>query len=81
MGGESTRPGAVRIAADVESGRVVPVIRGLAAQGMTVSIDTMHADVARAALDAGAQIVNDVSGGRADPGMAAVVADAGCHGC
>ncbi|OBF23282.1 dihydropteroate synthase [Mycobacterium sp. ACS4331] len=77
VGGESTRPGAVRIAADVESARVGPVIRGLAAQGITVSIDTMHADVARAALDAGAQIVNDVSGGRADPKMASVVADAG----
>ncbi len=77
VGGESTRPGAVRIAADVESARVVPVIRGLAAQGVTVSIDTMHADVARAALDAGAHIVNDVSGGRADSRMAVVVADAG----
>ena len=55
---------------------MLPVIKELAGQGLTVSIDTMHADVARAALENGAQIVNDVSGGRADPDMAAVVADA-----
>lgn len=77
VGGESTRPGAVRIDAEVEIARVVPVVKELAAQGVTVSIDTMHAAVARAALGNGAAIVNDVSGGRADPGMAAVVADAG----
>lgn len=77
VGGESTRPGAVRIDADVEITRVVPVVKGLAAQGLTVSIDTMHAAVARAALDSGAAIVNDVSGGRADPAMAQVIAEAG----
>ena len=77
VGGESTRPGAVRIDADVEIGRVTPVVKELAAQGVAVSIDTMHAAVARAALDNGASVVNDVSGGRADPAMAALVADAG----
>ncbi len=76
VGGESTRPGAVRIDAAVESARVVPVIKELAAQGITVSIDTMHAAVAAAALDSGASIVNDVSGGRADPAMAPLVAEA-----
>jgi dihydropteroate synthase len=77
VGGESTRPGAVRVDSDVETARVVPVVKELAAQGVTVSIDTMHAVVAQAALDHGAGIVNDVSGGRADPGMAHVVARAG----
>ncbi|KUI02406.1 dihydropteroate synthase [Mycolicibacterium acapulense] len=76
VGGESTRPGATRIEPDVEKSRVCPVIRELAAHGVTVSIDTMHADVARAALENGAQIVNDVSGGRADPDMAPLLADA-----
>jgi dihydropteroate synthase len=56
---------------------VVPVVKELAAQGITVSIDTMHADVARAALQSGARIVNDVSGGRADPAMAPLLAEAG----
>lgn len=77
VGGESTRPGATRIDPGIESARVVPVVKGLAAQGITVSIDTMHADVARAALENGAQIVNDVSGGRADSAMAPLVAEAG----
>jgi dihydropteroate synthase len=77
VGGESTRPGATRIDAAVESARVLPVIKGLAGQGVTVSIDTMHAAVARAALENGAKIVNDVSGGRADPAMASLVAEAG----
>ena len=77
VGGESTRPGALRIDARVETARVLPVIKGLVEQGITVSIDTMHADVARAALESGAQIVNDVSGGRADPDMAHLVAEAG----
>lgn len=76
VGGESTRPGAVRIDPGVEIARVLPVIKELAGQGITVSIDTMHAEVARSALENGARIVNDVSGGRADPNMAAVVADA-----
>ena len=77
VGGESTRPGAVRVDPEVEASRVIPVIKELAAQGLVVSIDTMHAPVARAALDAGAQIVNDVSGGRADSAMAPLVAAAG----
>jgi dihydropteroate synthase len=76
VGGESTRPGAVRIDAAVEAARVVPVIKELAAQGITVSIDTMHAAVAAAALDSGASIVNDVSGGKADPDMAPLMAEA-----
>lgn len=77
VGGESTRPGAVRIDPQVESTRVIPVVKDLAAQGVTVSIDTCHAQVARAALENGAQIVNDVSGGRADPAMTDLVAEAG----
>ncbi|WP_029116807.1 dihydropteroate synthase [Mycobacterium sp. URHB0044] len=77
VGGESTRPGATRIDASVETARVVPVIKALASQGVTVSIDTMHAAVARAALENGARIVNDVSGGLADPDMAPLLADAG----
>ena len=77
VGGESTRPGAVRIDPAVETARVIPVVKELAAQGIRVSIDTMHAAVAQAALDNGAGIVNDVSGGRADPDMAGVVARAG----
>ena len=77
VGGESTRPGAVRLDAAVEAARIVPVVKELAAQGITVSIDTMHATVARAALENGARIVNDVSGGRADAAMAPLVADAG----
>ncbi|WP_040766527.1 dihydropteroate synthase [Tsukamurella sp. 1534] len=74
VGGESTRPGAHRVPADVERDRVVPVIAALAADGIAVSVDTMRASVAEAALEAGVAIVNDVSGGRADPGMARVVA-------
>ncbi len=81
VGGESTRPGAVRIDAEVEVARVVPVVKELAAQGITVSIDTMHAAVARAALDNGASIVNDVSGGRADPAMAQWWPRPACRGC
>lgn len=77
VGGESTRPGATRIDPRIESSRVVPVVKELVAHGVTVSIDTMHADVARAALQNGARIVNDVSGGRADPAMAPLVAEAG----
>lgn len=77
VGGESTRPGAVRIDSQVENARVIPVIKALAAEGITVSIDTMHAEVARVALENGAHIVNDVSGGRADPAMAPLLAEAG----
>ena len=76
VGGESTRPGAVRIDARVETARVVPVVKELASQGITVSIDTMRAGVARSALESGAQMVNDVSGGRVDAGMAPLLADA-----
>jgi dihydropteroate synthase len=78
IGGESTRPGAERVDAETETKRVVPVIRRLADAGVRLSIDTTRAEVAAAALAAGAVVVNDVSGGLADPGMAAVVADAGC---
>lgn len=77
VGGESTRPGAQRPDAQEEARRVVPVVRELSNLGATVSIDTMRAQVAAAALGAGAAIVNDVSGGLADAEMAAVVADAG----
>ncbi|MFE2750371.1 dihydropteroate synthase [Actinosynnema sp. NPDC059335] len=77
VGGESTRPGADRVPPEVEARRVAPVIRALVAEGVPVSVDTTRAEVARAALDAGASIVNDVSGGLADPGMAPLVASAG----
>jgi dihydropteroate synthase len=78
VGGESTRPGAERIDAETELARVLPVIRALAAHGVRMSIDTTRAGVALAALAAGVSVVNDVSGGLADPAMAKVVADAGC---
>ncbi|MGC4876983.1 dihydropteroate synthase [Micromonospora sp. DT43] len=78
IGGESTRPGAERIDAVTEAERVLPVIRELTAAGVPVSIDTSRARVAEAAVGAGAAVVNDVSGGLADPDMARVVRDAGC---
>jgi dihydropteroate synthase len=78
VGGESTRPGAERVDAQTELDRVLPVIRVLAAEGVTMSIDTTRAAVAAAALAAGVELVNDVSGGLADPDMARVVAEAGC---
>ncbi|MFE9954922.1 dihydropteroate synthase [Micromonospora sp. NPDC005299] len=78
VGGESTRPGADRIDAETEIARVLPVIRELSAAGIPVSIDTSRARVAEAVLTAGADVVNDVSGGLADPDMARVVRDAGC---
>ncbi|WP_374971496.1 dihydropteroate synthase [Terrabacter sp. BE26] len=74
VGGESTRPGAGRPSVEEELRRVVPVVAALAAEGAVVSIDTMRASVARAAVDAGATIVNDVSGGLADPEMVPWVA-------
>ncbi|MEV4777115.1 dihydropteroate synthase [Microbacterium sp. LWH12-1.2] len=77
IGGESTRPGAERIGADVEQQRVIPVIERLAESGVPVSIDTLNAATAAAAVHAGARIVNDVSGGLADPEMRAVVAESG----
>jgi dihydropteroate synthase len=76
VGGESTRPGAVRIDAATEIGRVVPVVTDLVAHGVSVSIDTTRAAVASAAIEAGAVMVNDVSGGLADPDMPRVVAEA-----
>ncbi|MBT0566142.1 dihydropteroate synthase [Williamsia sp. CHRR-6] len=77
VGGESTRPGATRVDVETERARVVPVIAALSQAGIAVSVDTMRASVAAAAVAAGAVVVNDVSGGRADPDMARVVADAG----
>ncbi len=74
IGGESTRPGATRPVVSEELDRVVPVIRELAAAGAVVSVDTMRAEVAEAALEAGATLVNDVSGGLADPRMLPAVA-------
>lgn len=77
IGGESTRPGATRPLVAEELDRVVPVIRELAAEGAVVSVDTMRSEVAAAAVAAGARVVNDVSGGLADPRVLDVVADAG----
>jgi len=77
VGGESTRPGAQRITAEEELRRVGPVIAGLAGAGLPVSVDTMRAEVAGHALRAGARLVNDVSGGQADPQMPRLVAAAG----
>ncbi|MEU6845697.1 dihydropteroate synthase [Streptomyces sp. NPDC046716] len=77
VGGESTRPGAARVDEDEELKRVIPVVRGLAAEGVTISVDTMRASVAEQSLAAGAALVNDVSGGLADPDMVPVVAAAG----
>ena len=76
VGGESTRPGARPVDADEELRRVLPVVRGLAAQ-VPVSIDTRHASVAAACLAAGAVLVNDVSGARSDPAMLPLLAEAG----
>jgi dihydropteroate synthase len=77
VGGESTRPGAQRVPLDDELRRVLPVVESLVSAGIYVSIDTMRAEVARQALVAGARMVNDVSGGLADPDMTSVVAAAG----
>ena len=77
VGGESTRPGADRVPPEEELRRVVPVVRELAARGITVSVDTMRAEVAALAVEAGAVLVNDVSGGRADPAMLPTVAELG----
>ncbi|MBO1901662.1 dihydropteroate synthase [Leucobacter weissii] len=77
VGGESTRPGAAPVPPAEEQRRVVPVVEALASHGVAVSIDTLHAETARAAVAAGASIVNDVSGGLHDPAMHGVVADAG----
>ncbi|NIH78146.1 dihydropteroate synthase [Amycolatopsis viridis] len=74
VGGESTRPGSSRVDPETEIARVLPVVRALAADGLRLSVDTTRAAVAEAALDAGARIINDVSGGLADPDMAKVAA-------
>jgi dihydropteroate synthase len=77
IGGESTRPGAQRISASEELHRVLPVVRELVAAGIPVSIDTMRAEVAVASVSLGVQVVNDVSGGLADPQMAGAIAELG----
>ncbi|WP_080801574.1 dihydropteroate synthase [Arabiibacter massiliensis] len=77
VGGESTRPGAAPVSVDEELSRVLPVVRALAERGVCVSIDTRHAPVARACLEAGAAIVNDVSGFR-DPAMVEAVREGDC---
>lgn len=74
VGGESTRPGAVPVTASAEKQRIISVVRALTARGVRVSVDTLHADTARMAIDEGVEFINDVSGGLADPRMAAVVA-------
>ncbi len=77
VGGESTRPGASRVDAETELARIMPVIRSLAAEGVAMSVDTTRAAVAAAAVEAGASVINDVSGGLADPDMARVAAETG----
>jgi dihydropteroate synthase len=77
VGGESTRPGAARVPLEEERRRVLPVVTALARTGAVVSIDTTRAAIAEEALAAGARLINDVSGGLADPGMAGVVARSG----
>jgi dihydropteroate synthase len=77
VGGESTRPGAARVPVDQELDRVLPVVRELTARGAAVSVDTTRAEVAEAAVAAGAVVVNDVSGGLADPDIRGVVARTG----
>ena len=77
VGGESTRPGARRVDAATECDRVLGIIRELALEGHTVSVDTVNAVTAHAAVAAGAAIVNDVSGGLADPDMGRVIAETG----
>ena len=76
VGGESTRPGAERPSVAEELRRVIPVVSALAAEGVIVSVDTMRAEVAERALEAGAALVNDVSGGLADPRTLSLVASA-----
>jgi dihydropteroate synthase len=78
VGGESTRPGAERVDAGTELMRVLPVVTRLAERGVAVSVDTTRAEVAARCVDAGAVVVNDVSGGLADPEMLTTVAALGC---
>jgi dihydropteroate synthase len=78
VGGESTRPGAGQVSAEVEIARVIPILEGLEGRVRAVlSVDTAKAEVARAALAAGAELVNDISGGRFEPALIAVAAEAG----
>ncbi len=77
VGGESTRPGATRVGTDEELSRIVPIISGLTARGIRCSVDTMRAVVAAQAVEAGAELVNDVSGGLADAAMLTTVSDLG----
>jgi dihydropteroate synthase len=79
VGGESTRPGADRVPIEQEQLRVLPVIQGLVDRGIAVSIDTMNSATALAAAEIGATVINDVSGGLADEGMARVAAETGLH--
>jgi dihydropteroate synthase len=79
VGGESTRPGAARVEPGEELRRVVPVIRELAGRGIRVSVDTMRAATALAAVEAGAEIINDVSAGLADAAMGRIAAETGVH--
>ena len=79
VGGESTRPGAQRVPVQAELQRVVPVVAALAGEGVAVSVDTMRAQVAAAAVEAGAVLVNDVSGGLGDPDMGPMVAQTGAR--
>jgi dihydropteroate synthase len=79
VGGESTRPGSEGVSTEEELRRVVPVLESL--QGAPISIDTAKSEVARRALELGAELVNDVTALRADPGMAAVVAESGAYLC
>ncbi|WP_240483217.1 dihydropteroate synthase [Corynebacterium freiburgense] len=81
VGGESTRPGAVRVDPNIELRRVVPVIQTLHQEGIVTSVDTMRASVAEAAVVAGASIINDVSGGLADPNMLRVMAETQATAC
>lgn len=78
IGAESTRPGAVRVAEDVERQRIVTAVANLKSQGVPLSIDTTRASVAQAGLDEGASIINDVSGGRLDPAIPRLVAERDC---
>lgn len=77
VGGESTRPGAKRVDLDEELARAIPIVSGLTERGIAVSVDTMRASVAAEAVGAGATVVNDVSGGLADPEMLTTVAQLG----
>lgn len=79
VGGESTRPGAERVSAAEEQRRVLPVIEALVDRGIPVSVDTLNASTALAAAELGVVIINDVSAGLADPGMARVAAETGLH--